>query len=137
MIKLLAPKVTEDDILIGNKTVVVPLRRGKSVEVQISAMPWRLALAYVERHASSEEILTACLPDQVMVRLPHSEDAGGRTMTRDAFLNSVSPRGLFWLTSVAMELTMGLDKPEAAGESDPAEKKSSPASATTSPPSAS
>jgi len=132
MDELKMPVVSEDDVLVGEKTFEVSSRTGGQKKVTVKAMPWRTALLVAESSApgaGSIEVLKTCL---------------SREQSRDEFLNEILPAHLYWIVGVAGQLSAGIDETKkrmaasrvktnhAAGNA-----AAPPGSAITSPPSAS
>lgn len=101
------PEVTLDDVLLGKKTVEVELVKGGTVNVVVSAVPWRTALVASTAGTQAEAMIQTLL---------HSLPKAQRN---DEFLDSITPVGLMMLFHAAMCLKNGVPapkKPAAKGE---------------------
>lgn len=101
------PPVTDDDILAGQKIVTIINRAGAKIPINVTALPWRQALALSDGDLRPGQ--------QVIGVLDHCVD---RKIITDQVLDSIDPMTLIALSSIAQKLTMG--KPdEAKKKQDP------------------
>jgi hypothetical protein len=99
------PEVSTEDILRGEKSILLRTKLGPMVGVVVRPMPWRVALAVAEAAEPGERmvrILQACLPKE---------------QSTDTFLDSIIPTYLMVAAGVASRLSMGL--PEKKTDASP------------------
>jgi len=96
--ELIALDVSEDDVQRGEKKVRVELIKGGEVEVNVTAMPWRQSIQFLQMSvedpaAGAVYALQYCLPNN---------------QGTDDFLNAILPRDLVRVSNVAMLLSSGV-----------------------------
>lgn len=94
MTEIKPPIVTEDDVLAGSKEIEVLTRSGKIKKIIVSAMNWRTALGS-----------TFTDMDKAMIRIVEN------CVAKEAqkILDELPPVHLVWITTVAQQLTNGVD----------------------------
>jgi hypothetical protein len=111
-------EVSEDEILAGEKLVTLRLRNGKTANVTVKALSWRIALQASAALAGGDVAGGTILIVNAAVAAEHR---------RDSFLDQVTPQSLVKLSQTALQLSNGV-----AEKQTPA-KEAAPASATSSP----
>lgn len=93
--ELKLPDVTENDVLAGEMKITVRCRDGGTREITVKAMNWRTSLRVAESGIgdAAAEIIRTCLA---------KKDSG------DEVLNTLLPEALFWIQTVAIQLSNGV-----------------------------
>lgn len=122
------PEVTPDDVLAGYKEIPADTRDGKTIKLNVRALPWRDGVRAGNLSMTDPaEAVIYCVP----LCLPEEQ----RT---DEFLNKIVPHHMSRILHVALLLSQGVNEAKKRkAERDAASLKSASDTKSVSPPSAS